>query len=136
MTSPNVDLCGSNNFDGRCSEKKFNVIFVISGVIASFWKVFIKFHWHGQKLTGAISNDDSSDSCVPEPEIKWDQCVNRDESLAGTPDSTIDNTGISLFLGWRASYRTRAIITRSWFETALDYTPRILGPTFLVYVLK
>ena len=33
-------------------------------------------------------------------------------------------------------YRTRAIITRSWFETALDYKPRILGPTFLVYVLK
>ena len=30
----------------------------------------------------------------------------------------------------------RAIITRSWFETALDYKPRILGPTFLVYVLK
>jgi len=33
-------------------------------------------------------------------------------------------------------YRTRAIITRSWFETGLDYKPRILGPTFLVYVLK
>ena len=33
-------------------------------------------------------------------------------------------------------YRTRAIITRSWFETALDYKPRILGLTFLVYVLK
>ena len=25
-------------------------------------------------------------------------------------------------------YRTCAIITRSWFETALDYKPRILGP--------
>ena len=25
-------------------------------------------------------------------------------------------------------YRTRAIITRSWFETALDYKPRILDP--------
>ena len=33
-------------------------------------------------------------------------------------------------------YCTRAIITRSRFETALDYKPRILGPTFLVYVLK
>ena len=31
-------------------QKKINVIFVISGVIASFWKVFIKFRWHGQKL--------------------------------------------------------------------------------------
>ena len=30
----------------------------------------------------------------------------------------------------------RAIITHSWFETTLDYKPRILGPTFLVYVLK
>ena len=40
-----------------------------------------------------------SSSCVPEPEIKWDQCVNRDESLAGTPDSTIDNTGN--FIGGR-----------------------------------
>ena len=29
----------------------FNVIFVISGVIPSFWRVFIKFRWHGQKLT-------------------------------------------------------------------------------------
>ena len=47
-------------------------------------------------ITGTINNDDSSASCVPEPEIKWDQCVNRDESLAGTPDSTIDNTGTSL----------------------------------------
>ena len=28
-------------------------------------------------------------------------------------------------------YRTRAIIFRSWFETALDYKTRILGPTFL-----
>ena len=34
------------------------------------------------------------------------------------------------------NYRTRAIITRSWFVTVLDYKPRILGPTFLVYVLK
>ena len=25
------------------------------------------------------------------------------------------------------NYRTRAIITRSWFETTLDYKPRILG---------
>ena len=32
-------------------QKKFNVIFVISGVIASFWRVFIKFRWHGQNLT-------------------------------------------------------------------------------------
>ena len=27
----------------------------------------------------------------------------------------------------RTIYRTRAILTRSWFETALDYKPRILG---------
>ena len=33
-------------------------------------------------------------------------------------------------------YRTRAIITRSWFETALDYKPRILGLTFLVSTEK
>ena len=37
---------------------------------------------------------------------------------------------------WFLKYLTRAIITHSWFETALDYKPRILGPTFLVYVLK
>ena len=34
-----------------------------------------------------------------------------------------DSTSISQII-----YRTRAIITRSWFETALDYKPRILGP--------
>ena len=29
-----------------------NLIFVTSGVLlASFWKVLIKFHWHGQKFT-------------------------------------------------------------------------------------
>ena len=33
-------------------------------------------------------------------------------------------------------YPTPAIITRSWFETALNYKPQILGPTFLVYVFK
>ena len=27
-------------------------------------------------------------------------------------------------------YFTRAIITRSWFETARDYKPQILGPKF------
>ena len=32
----------------------------------------------------------------------------------------------------KINYRTRAIITRSRFETALDYKPRILGSTFLV----
>ena len=31
-------------------QKNFNVIFVISWVKASFWRVFIKFHWRGQKL--------------------------------------------------------------------------------------
>ena len=35
-------------------QKSFNVIFVISGGIASFWRVFIKFHWRGQKLTSGI----------------------------------------------------------------------------------
>ena len=33
-------------------------------------------------------------------------------------------------------YRTRAIISRSRFEAALVYKLQILGPTFLVYVLK
>ena len=28
----------------------------------------------------------------------------------------------------QATYRTRAIITRSWFEITLDYKPRILDP--------
>ena len=32
-------------------------------------------------------------------------------------------------------YRTPTIITRSLFETALNYKLPILGPTFLVYVL-
>ena len=32
-------------------KKNFNAIFVISGVLASFLKVFIKFLWHCQKLT-------------------------------------------------------------------------------------
>ena len=39
---------GSNNFDQKCSKKIFKAIFVISGVLASVWKVFIKFIWHGQ----------------------------------------------------------------------------------------
>ena len=42
---------------------------------------------------------------------------------------------------WFLKYRTRAIITRSWFETSLDYIPRLLGPkieefTFLVHKLS
>ena len=32
-------------------KKIFKAIFVISGVLASVWKVFIKFHWHGQNTT-------------------------------------------------------------------------------------
>ena len=43
---------------------------------------------------------------------------------------------INFFSKVNTVYRTRVIITRSWFETALDYKPRILGPTFLVYVIK
>ena len=34
-------------------KKNFNVIFVISGELASFWRVFVKFRWHGQKLLKA-----------------------------------------------------------------------------------
>ena len=34
-------------------KKNFKTIFVISGVLASVWKVFIKFHWHGQNTTQA-----------------------------------------------------------------------------------
>ena len=32
-------------------KKCVNDFFVISGVKASFWRVFIKFRWHGQKFT-------------------------------------------------------------------------------------
>ena len=32
-------------------ERIFKAIFVICGVLASVWKVFIKFHWHGQNTT-------------------------------------------------------------------------------------
>ena len=33
------------------SHEKINTIFVISSIIASIWNVFIKFHWHDEKLT-------------------------------------------------------------------------------------
>ena len=33
-------------------------------------------------------------------------------------------------------YHTHAIITQAWFETALDYKPQILGPTFLVGAIQ
>ena len=32
-------------------KKIFNAIFVISGVLASFWNLFIKFCWHGQNTS-------------------------------------------------------------------------------------
>ena len=67
MTSPNVDLCGSNNFDRKCSKKNFYVIFVISGEIASFWRVFIKFHWHGQKLTGKVLQKGHGQNLIGRP---------------------------------------------------------------------
>ena len=35
-------------------KKNFNAIFVISGALASVWKVFIKFRWHGQKLIAGM----------------------------------------------------------------------------------
>ena len=41
-------------------QKFFEATFVISGVLASIWKVFIKFHWHGQnttKVRAKISNE-------------------------------------------------------------------------------
>ena len=36
-------------------KKFFKAIFVISGVLASVWKAFIKFHWHGQITTLSCS---------------------------------------------------------------------------------
>ena len=33
------------------SHEKINAIFVISATMASIWNVFIKFHWHDEKLT-------------------------------------------------------------------------------------
>ena len=35
-------------------KKNFKAIFVISGVLASVWKVFNKFHWHGQNTIHVI----------------------------------------------------------------------------------
>ena len=32
-------------------KKNFNAILVINGVLASFWKVFVKFGWYGQNTT-------------------------------------------------------------------------------------
>ena len=43
---------GSNDFDQICS-KKISKPFLWS-VIDSVWKVFIKFHWHGQNTTVAV----------------------------------------------------------------------------------
>ena len=51
------------NFEGLITstenvQKKFNAIFVISGELASFWKVFFfKFRWHDQKFTWGRAND-------------------------------------------------------------------------------
>ena len=36
--------------DPQICIRMFNVIFVISGVLASFWEVFIEYRWHGQTL--------------------------------------------------------------------------------------
>ena len=33
------------------SYEKIHAIFVISVIMASIWNVFIKFHWHDEKLT-------------------------------------------------------------------------------------
>ena len=33
------------------SDEKIKVIFVISAIMSSIWNVFIKFHWHDEKLT-------------------------------------------------------------------------------------
>ena len=42
-----------SNFAGliTSTENNFNAIYMISGVLASLWKVFIKFLWHGEKFT-------------------------------------------------------------------------------------
>ena len=37
-------------------KKIFKPIFLISGVLASVWKVLIKFHWHGQNTTTGSAN--------------------------------------------------------------------------------
>ena len=41
-----------------------------------------------------------------------------------------------LIFDQKSIYRTRAIITCSWFETTHDYKPRILDPDFLCLVHK
>ena len=38
------------------AEEKSKVIFVISAIILSIWNVFIKFHWHDEKLTRSITS--------------------------------------------------------------------------------
>ena len=45
------EFCGSNNFQPKMIKKNFNANFGISEVLEPFWKVFIKFCRHGQKLT-------------------------------------------------------------------------------------
>ena len=36
------------------THEKIIVIFVISAIVVSIWNVFIKFHWHDEKLTRAL----------------------------------------------------------------------------------
>ena len=45
------------------SEKVFNAIFSISGLLALLWKTFIKFHWPRENLTKACINE--NDVVIP-----------------------------------------------------------------------
>ena len=58
------------------------------------------------------------------------------ENVIYVMGATIGKIGKTLVLPkfYRYVYHTRAIITRSWFETALDYEPMILIKNFLTYI--
>ena len=52
------------------SEEKIKVIFVISAIMSSMWNVFIKFHWHDEKLT-QVSNSASHKTCPLKNDKSW-----------------------------------------------------------------
>ena len=52
----NLALFDSYFWPFNKSQEKTNVIFAISAIMPSIWNVFIKFRWHDEKLTTAITS--------------------------------------------------------------------------------
>ena len=112
-------------------QKHFNIIFVISGVIASFWRVFIEFRWHGQKRTGGsvIGNHQFANTSpnLPSDGLQVGNCKSGDSWLKCTGGCNSLNIGGQCSSGGNCRAGTKGGVEIRCTGEKITFNPKRCG---------